>query len=85
MKKFVAAIFAGMIVAMSCVTAFAAASPEANVIPNKPSSGSNVVVDNGPKSPQTGASDVLPVALVGLSTLACGAAAVMFAKTGKSE
>lgn len=83
MKKFVTAIFAVMIVAMSCVTAFAAPSPQANVIPN--GSGSNAVADSGPKSPQTGSSDVLPYALMGLSALACGTAAVMFVKTGKSR
>ena len=65
MKKFVTAIFAVMIVAVSCVTAFAAPSPQANVIPN--GSGSNAVADSGPKSPQTGSSDVLPYALMGLS------------------
>lgn len=83
MKKFVTAIFAVMIVAMSCVTAFAAPSPQANVIPN--GSGSNAVADSGPKSPQTGSSDVLPYALMGISALACGTVAVMFVKTGKSR
>lgn len=86
MKKFVTAIFAVMIVAMSCVTAFAAPSPEAEVIPNGgSSSSSNVVADSGPISPKTGSSDVLPYALMGLSALACGTAAVMFVKTGKSR
>jgi len=85
MKKFVTAISAVMIMAMSCVTAFAAASPEANVIPNRPSTNTNVVVDSGPKSPSTGANDMIPYAVMGLSALVCGTAAVMFVKTGKSK
>lgn len=41
--------------------------------------------DDSSKSPQTGASDVLPYAVMILSVLACGTAAVMLVKTSKSK
>ncbi len=81
MKKFIAAIFAGIIVMMSVVPAFAVGSPYATTIEATTSSQSDVKKDTGSTSPKTGSNDFLLYAFAGLAVVACGTAIVKLAKS----
>ena len=84
MKKLIIAVAAVVLMALSAVPAFAdcVESPEATTVPDTTSP---VTKNTDPYSPKTGSGDATAYAIIGISVLAGGSAAVALAKTSKKS
>lgn len=89
MKKVITAFFASALMVLSVVPAFAASvnSPLATTAPEPttPETTSHVKKTTDPYSPKTGTGDAGVYAILAVSALACGGAAVALAKTSKNS
>ena len=84
MKKFLAALAATAVMAISVVPAFASVnSPVATKPASSGSSSSSS--SSGSVSPKTGSSDIAVYSVIALSLAGCAAASVALAKTKKKD
>lgn len=88
MKKLITAAAAVVLMALSVAPAFALSvdSPIATTVPETvPDTTSSVTRNTEPYSPKTGSGDATAYAIIGISVLAGGSAAVALAKNSKKS